>query len=319
MTKYIKQSEDENINIAEKVNTYIFQPAFYAIGIINYLTEYILKRHSKSSNLSSDDFQKYLNFYPVNTNDILLEVENIYQETLLDKDSYITDCYTLKQLFMFLSTMKKNGYSSLDFENIMIIARMINDFARRDVTIRAPIWYNMFSEVPKTYWPHDYNISSNTFTLCYYKNRINGGKYIANINNSLCEFYIIQSENKADSIKLTLYTNKVYISWQSADILEMFGDIITDNLFYDLGGPLYRILYENDYRVINNKVSISYYSKKFNTLSNFIRLLKKFSKNLYNNHYRIDSPWGMLYYNIENIIDNSNTPPYLVCNIKHKQ
>ena len=316
MTKYVKQSVDENIHITEKVNTYIFQPAFYAIGVINHLTEYILKRHSKSSNLSSDDFKKYLNSYPVNTNDILLEVENIYQETLIDKDSYITDCYTLRQLFMFLSTMKETGYYTLDYENVMVIVRMINDFARRDVTRRAPIWYEMFSEVPKTYWPHDYNISSNTFTLSYYKNRINGGKYIANINNSLHEFYIIQTENKADSIKLTLSTNKVYISWQSADILEMFGDIITDNLFYDLGGPLYRILYENDDRISNDKVSIGYYSKKFNTLSNFVNILKKLSKNLYNNHYRIDSPWGMLYYNIDNIIDPENSPPYLECKIK---
>ena len=42
MTKYVKQSVDENIHITEKVNTYIFQPAFYAIGVINHLTEYIL-------------------------------------------------------------------------------------------------------------------------------------------------------------------------------------------------------------------------------------------------------------------------------------
>lgn len=322
MTNYVKGSDVDNMRLTVKSITYIFHPAFYMIGIIKQLTDFILKRHNKCSNLQSEDLKDYLNFYPTNIDDFILEIEKIYQETLVDTNSLVTDCYTLRQVIMFLATIKNSGYTTLDSEYIIIVARMINDFARHDVVRRASLWYELHSEDPNKYWPYDYNISSNTFTLKYTKNRISGGQLfsVINTNDPNKEFYIIRSKNKMDSIKLThtLKSNKVYISWQLANVTQQFGDIITDNLFYDLGGPLYRILYEQDERIYNDKVCISPYSKNINLLSKFIKLLESLSKPVHKTHRRLNSPWGMLYFNTLNIIDNKLVPPYTVCILKNK-
>ena len=87
-----------------------------------------------------------------------VNIENIYNEALLDSNTTLSICYMIKQVEMYLNTLKSIGYTFLDYKNYRIIFLILMDFGQRETIKRGGIWFQLHSTTDTIYWSKNITI-----------------------------------------------------------------------------------------------------------------------------------------------------------------
>ena len=148
----------------------------------------------------------------------------------------------------------------------------------------------------------------------YQKNNIVGGEFIVNPNNNINnkEMYIKAMKNNIDYLKFIheIGSNKVYISWHLADIIEDYGDIVCDGIFNNYGGIFCERILEEEARLNNDKIIIKEVTKIICYSRKFVRIIKDNFNKITDSKYSKNTPWGDVTIDINKMIDTYEQSKY---------
>ena len=311
---YFKESEIATSNLSKKIYNEIFSHVFYIIGIILELTDKLIKTNHFDNNFTLEGLKKNINDNPININILLQFINDKYNQVIVCNHSCVSTCYTLKQIELYLNALKSSGYVNLDYNNTKVIFKILMDFTQRETIKRGVLWYHSHSDDDYRYWPNYINVSNDTFKIIYEKNNIIGAEFIVNPNNNINnkEMYIKAMKNNIDYLKFIheIGSNKVYISWHLADIIEEYGDIVCDGVFNNYGGIFCERILEEEARLNNDKIVIKEVTKIICYSEKFVRIIKDNFNKITDNKYSKNTPWGDVTVNIDKMIDTCEQSKY---------
>ena len=297
MINYYKEDNNINEKLAKKTYTEIFTGTFYLVGIALIITDKICEEYNIDKNLTTEDLKEKINKDPVSVKLLFNIIEEIYDKTIMSNNSSLSICYTIKQIQLYLRTLYNYGYKNLQYNDYKMIFRMLIDYGQRDVTKYGIKWYENYGDELNRYWKNNIIVDENSFELKYNDdNELVGGEYMINPNRNIIEkeLYVYLCINNVDYIKF-IYdknTNEIDIIWHVIDILENYGDKINDEIFNKYGSIMIRAILEDD-----EKINIKGERRHIT----FIEIIKKDFKLVSDTKYSIESPWGKIIVDIDNI------------------
>ena len=313
---YTLNSLQDTKNLAINSYSHVFQPIFYILGIIDKLNSNILKHFDINFDITPHEFESILNTYGFPLNNTIQFIDKMYKNACITHFINVKTCFYIRRIFNYLKNLKDvDTLYTNDF--IYIINNLIQN-VHYEILIRAPEWFSKHSKKKLEYWPSMFKVKSDTFTyLQNSQGRIVDGYFDPKFNSdeTFTEFYVQPVNYQTDFIKFTrtMTSSNVNIWWAFADYHEWFTGKVCDNIFYEKGGMLCKLFYAKQNRVhtINGKDKvIADQSSKLTNTDDFIKILIDNSVELRKCERTIETPWGLVAFNINKIQISENSPPH---------
>ena len=321
MSKFIKKSLQENDKLCHVSYNRVFYPIFYMLGIMKELSDTLLKHFTLNKHVRTYQFRQIIDERGVPIDILISYFRQIYQETVDDFDTTVKTCYYINHIVKLLTDLKKQT-STIYSTHLFSIIETVLHLTHHEILLRAPHWFSAFSTNLHEFWPNLIPIQCNSFNIVTNsKGRITSGMLtkFTSFSKPNIEMWVIPINERTDHIRLTHEngSNNVHIGWEKTDSHEWFCDLICDNTFYNKGGQLCRMLFYEQGRVKNKQVIIHSKTKDTVNVRVFAKILKKLSKGT-DDFRTMITPWGKICFDIADLVDYEDLPPFFLGKITNK-
>jgi len=322
MSEFLKKTIYDNNIICNKAYNYVFNPIFYMLGIVKDFTTMLLDHFMIDFYLNSFRFRQIIDEKGIPINKVIIYFRQIYKEAVKDKHANVKTCYYINKIIHILLEFKQNDGEMIYSDNLLFIVKTILYFTHHEILLRSQNWFKSFSTELNEYWPNLIAIYPESFKFIKNaKNRIITGNIVQSNSQSHpnIEFWIYPLKNHIHHVRFTheIDSNYVHIGWGQTDSTEWFCDLICDGLFYAKGGHLCRMLFSDQRRIKNKQVIIHSKTKDSTSVREFVETLKVISDG--EGEFRtIETPWGIVSFDVDDLIDYDDLSPYFEATIINK-
>jgi len=289
------------------------------LGIVKCFNTVLLDHYMIDFHIKSHRFRQIIDEKGIPINKIIVYFRQIYKEAVSDIHSNVKICYYINRIINILLEFKEKNGEMIYSNNLIFVVETILYFTHHEILLRSQDWFRCFSTEPNEYWPNLIAIYPESFK--YIKNskeRIVNGTFVQSEtqSHSNIEFWIYPLQNHNNHVRFThdIDTNHVHIGWGRTDSTEWFCDLICDGVFYAKGGHLCRMLFSDQQRIKNNQIIIHSNTTQSIYVQEFIETLKNISNG--EGVFRtIKTPWGIISFDVDDLIDYDELSPYFQATI----